>query len=448
MKTRMLRWSVFVFMMNTAWALPPGGNDGRDPPDEDPPIVRQCRQATKGTLAVAPTKIKLGQEVSLNWSVGMPSQCQSLGRPTLNREPVAAAGSRTAHPMSYTVYELKFLGSTLASARVQMQLPPTVRIKGGTEEWRGLLFQALATPNTLVLLGATVEMDLTGYNSILIAQGVTLTSEAPPPGSAPPGTTNAGSALPAAEPAREHVATKSSTTLLPGSGTDPTLQYTVARTPRTLGPRLFTHIHPAPLFLIKCDGGAISGDNVRIIGFRLQGPNWDSAVGDENEERGIQVSSCRDVEIANMEISGWSGQGIWIEDPLKRQVERDPKDDKHVISRHEPWIHDNFIHHNQHVADGDSGSWGYGVVVYENAYALIERNVFDFNRHAIAANGEAGGYTAKHNLVLKGGGFHGQWYEEYTHQFDVHGTTNCKEYVDSKTLRWRSHPHSRQHLSI
>jgi hypothetical protein len=35
---------------------------------------------------------------------------------------------------------------------------------------------------------------------------------------------------------------------------------------------------------------------------------------------------------------------------------------------------------------------------------LIERNVFDFNRHAIAAGSEPGtGYTAQHNLVLKGG---------------------------------------------
>jgi hypothetical protein len=36
------------------------------------------------------------------------------------------------------------------------------------------------------------------------------------------------------------------------------------------------------------------------------------------------------------------------------------------------------------------------------AYAPIERNVFDFNRHGIAASGMAGGYSAQQNLVLSG----------------------------------------------
>jgi len=55
----------------------------------------------------------------------------------------------------------------------------------------------------------------------------------------------------------------------------------------------------------------------------------------------------------------------------------------------------------------------------------IERNVFDFNRHAITASSDSWGYVAHQNLVLRGGGRHARWYREYTHQFDVHGTDNC-----------------------
>ena len=50
---------------------------------------------------------------------------------------------------------------------------------------------------------------------------------------------------------------------------------------------------------------------------------------------------------------------------------------------------------------------GYGVSVTHGAYALIERNVFDYNRHAIIGGGETGtGYLAYRNLVLEHGGEH------------------------------------------
>src|SRR5262249_51715939 len=55
---------------------------------------------------------------------------------------------------------------------------------------------------------------------------------------------------------------------------------------------------------------------------------------------------------------------------------------------------------------------GYGVEVAAGAYATIEQNVFDENRHAIAGgsrNDDAldySGYTARDNLILEGGGLH------------------------------------------
>jgi len=88
-------------------------------------------------------------------------------------------------------------------------------------------------------------------------------------------------------------------------------------------------------------------------------------------------------------------------------------------------VRDNYIHHNQR-----EGTEGYGVGVYNGAYVLIERNVFDFNRHAIAGDGsDESGYLAYQNLVLENGGKHKEypwpigW--THTHQFDMHGQENC-----------------------
>jgi hypothetical protein len=259
----------------------------------------------------------------------------------------------------------------LGLLQIGVTLPPVVHIKGGTPAWRDLLIQAVGTPNTLVLLAANVEMDMSGYEGIYIVQGVTLTSEAPPVGN----TTLAAAATQSAIGAQDNVVSMtaqrsaavvtqpsgaapqdnvtSSARTLPAGGVaafgwgDVFSGYTVARNPRTLGPRLFTYTRPKPLFNIRCNGENIFGDNVHIVGFRLQGPHWDTEDGDDNLEQGINVSSCVGVEIANMEISGWSGQGIYIEDPLTRQFNPDAVK-----------VHDNFIHHNQHVGEN-----GYGVDV-------------------------------------------------------------------------------------
>ncbi|MSP63362.1 MAG: VCBS repeat-containing protein [Myxococcales bacterium] len=77
----------------------------------------------------------------------------------------------------------------------------------------------------------------------------------------------------------------------------------------------------------------------------------------------------------------------------------------------------NHIHHN--VRD----SSGYGVVVGHGAYATVEGNVFDFNRHAVACDGRPfTGYIAHLNYVLEGGYCEGggTW-GYYNQHFDVHG---------------------------
>ncbi len=368
---------------------------GLDPdPDNCGPTVAAKIEALPGTIAQ-------GQSTTLNWSVAFPYACVP-GVIALNGQPVAAQGSMTVAPMSNHPYAITVGGIPVAHTAVFVVLPNPVRIKGSTDEWKRLLVQAIADPlpnlemtpqperpGRTVLLAHDVDMDLTGYENLHISQGVTLTSELPPPG-----VDGAMAAM------RIGVVTALD-------------QGPVARTAQRPGPRLYTRSRPKPLFHIQCNGTDIFGDRVRLVGFRLQGPHYDTEEGDDNLERGIMITSCVGVEIANMEISGWSGQGIYVRDRFDRNS--DPGDVQ---------IHGNFFHHNQHL-----GGNGYGVEASAGSRISIERNVFDFNRHAIAASGADGtGYTARHNLILKGGGYHDSYPiygAYYTHQFDVHGTDHC-----------------------
>lgn len=286
--------------------------------------------------------------------------------------------------------EVIWSSGTLEVCRFVGKPNPVVVIEGNTDEWKACLVLALGTPGTTVRLDDRIDMDLSGYYEITIANGVTLTSERPgPPPSVSPGRRIEG---------------------VPGAEIGPVIS---GRTPQDPGPRLYTRTSwkSKPLFEINCD--PLTRTSVRLFGFRLQGPHLNIAEGDWNLERGIQVAGCRGVEIANMELSGWSGIAIY--------VVSGPPDC--VLDPGAVWIHDNFIHHNQHV-----GTNGYGVDVGKGACASIERNVFDFNRHAITASGKAGAsYRATYNLVLRGGGVHGKWYNQRTHLFDVHGDKNCPD---------------------
>jgi len=209
-----------------------------------------------------------------------------------------------------------------------------------------------------------------------------------------------------------------------------------ARGPRNPGPRIYiteNRSEKEPLFEIR-------GDNVRFSGFRLEGPSKTSRRFDNNRERAILVQpydcdqklcECppdpiRNIEISNMEIYYWSGAGITV------------KDNAVVLERGRMFktlengvrIRGNYIHHNQHWA-----GFGYGVDIGDGAYALIEQNVFDFNRHAIAGMSsdkkkDFTGYTARDNLILFGGGVHCTESRYWpvicwdTHQIDMHGDGN------------------------
>ena len=230
------------------------------------------------------------------WAVTVPPKCTEDSI-TLNGLPVAATDSMTVQPMTNQVYAISFHGVQLASTPLDVTLPPVVRIKGNTADWKALLFQALATENTRVILADTIDMDLTGHATIGINRGVTLTSEAPQ-------------------------------LVSPAAFVPVGIPRPPARDARHLGPRLYTRGRAHPLFEIKCfsehgDHGA--ADNVRINGFRLHGPDVGAPRGSENLDRGIMIIGCKGIEIANMELAGWSGQAIAVNDledlPMARRID-------------------------------------------------------------------------------------------------------------------------------
>jgi hypothetical protein len=146
------------------------------------------------------------------------------------------------------------------------------------------------------------------------------------------------------------------------------------------------------------------GPNVRITGLRLQGPNPKRYMehhrrafgpgGDGHEyyyklptQNGI-IARHDGLEVDNCEISGFGHAAICLQKG---------------IGHH---IHHNFIHHCQH------NGLGYGVS-HDRASSLIERNLFDFNRHSIAGTGRPGcSYEARHNVEMG---------TSLSHCFDMHG---------------------------
>ena len=154
------------------------------------------------------------------------------------------------------------------------------------------------------------------------------------------------------------------------------------------------------------------GPDVRITGLRIRGPNpkryndhhrRSFAEGRGSEyyykfpfSRGIEMEHSG-LEVHNCDISGFSHAAIDL-----------VKGDRHHI-------HHNFIHHCQYQG------LGYGVA-HGIASSLIERNLFDFNRHSIAGAGVPGNsYEARHNVELG---------TSLSHCFDMHGGRDRKDGTD------------------
>jgi hypothetical protein len=156
----------------------------------------------------------------------------------------------------------------------------------------------------------------------------------------------------------------------------------------------------------------ITGPDVRITGLRLLGPNpkryldhhkrsFSGGAGHSYyykfpTQNGIHTAQPG-LEVDNCEISAFGHAGI-------------------CLSRGEGHrIHHNFIHHCQY------NGLGYGIS-HDVSSSIIERNLFDSNRHSIAGTGRPGcGYEARHNVELG---------TSLSHCFDMHGGRDRKDGTD------------------
>ncbi len=119
-----------------------------------------------------------------------------------------------------------------------------------------------------------------------------------------------------------------------------------------------------------------AGENVRITGLCIQGP--DPTTRDWNnfaQGSGITTSSSN-VTIDNCEISGFNYTSV------------------EITGGENHHIHHNYIHHNGAI------NAGYAVYV-KGSKALIEHNLFNYNRTSVAGDGRAGtGLEIRHNIEM------------------------------------------------
>jgi FG-GAP-like repeat/Ricin-type beta-trefoil lectin domain-like len=152
----------------------------------------------------------------------------------------------------------------------------------------------------------------------------------------------------------------------------------------------------------------ITAKNTRITGLRLKGPMAsekpahgekdvpgciaiDCGTEVDEENLNFQVPDLQ-VEIDNNEIWAWPLHGVNVE--FVKGVK----------------IAYNEIHHNRY--DYDGHGHGYGTSI-NAGQAIVEKNIFSFNRHDIASGGHPfSSYIFRNNLVLQGGTHH---------SIDVHG---------------------------
>jgi hypothetical protein len=188
----------------------------------------------------------------------------------------------------------------------------------------------------------------------------------------------------------------------------------------------------------------ITGNLVLVEGLHLRGPEAGNRSSSQPYVHGINIVEDPDQELGRQivindnELDEWTGAAVGVGsthavrtpqeyDPSWKRVGRD--------NAGQVLIQGNYIHNNAR----DDG--GYGVCVGGGAYATIEGNVFDYNRHDVASDGYAySGYIARFNYVLEGGFMQGLYYNQH---FDVHGTGSggyggpAGEYfeIDHNTIR-------------
>jgi hypothetical protein len=403
-----------------------------------------CLAHSRGTLSTASTEVTWTEDIVVQWRADLYFSCSLYwvvlvgprGEQTTLTTGRPSSGSTVIRADMTGTWALRLLlpggrGRDLAGLGLTVR-PDGPLTDGSTEvtiigDWldqRRMFVRAVQTEGVTVRIVGDVNLDLSGIESLHIASRVRIIGD---------------------------------------------------RTVFSAGPRIFTRTFPEQ-FLVIGDTTQ-SGNHVHITGIRLDGGESDdpfSAVG-QSDSDGIAVYSSTDVQIDHNELYRWRGAAVNVHDGDSQ----DPSNNRDLIHRSNAqtmWIHDNYIHHNQHPStnvcgsgfiDGGGHAGGYGVVVSTGGFALIERNVFDWNRHAIAGDGKWGsGYLAYRNLILPNGGVHFRCVDAdpdwtwlinpfwvpialvltddgiyHTHAIDMHGTQcslNCGPAGDYMDIRYNT----------
>ena len=327
--------------------------------------------------------VLVSDPVTLTWRVSYPSSCLgmwfTIRGPNIDTS-VSHVGSKVAHPDNGdSPFVLRAhkddLEREMSRTWVQVQPRPLPMVDGRpnvaitSNDQVPLFVQAIGTPDAVVRIANDVQLDLSGRSDLTIERGVQLLG---------------------------------------------------GRSSTERGAKLYTRTFPHKLFVL---GRYNHADNVRISGLRIEGAESGIAADDTDGSDGITVYSSVNVDITNNEIYGWRGSAVEVLDSngFGQQVRLYRKE---TMDEFQVRVTDNFIHHNQRYR-----ALGYGVTVDDGAYALIARNVFDYNRHAITAGGGlTNGYWAQSNLVLEHGGLNSPTLSVNTHMFDVHGTEGCLDF--------------------
>lgn len=139
----------------------------------------------------------------------------------------------------------------------------------------------------------------------------------------------------------------------------------------------------------------VGGQNVRVTGLHLRGEMLPVGSTSESEQDylvGVKNTGHNNLEVDNNWLQGWSWASV------------------------ENWGNNSHIHHNL-ISNNSAEEEGYGYETYGN-FSLVDYNIFDCNRHDIAAGGlEGERYTAEYNYIT---GACGAEIGGPSH-FDVHG---------------------------
>ncbi|WP_204059726.1 PASTA domain-containing protein [Microbispora corallina] len=372
---------------------------------------QRCLNESSASLSFDKTTVSWLDSATIHWTVNAGPDCWwnalatfSVGEDTPQNNDNAQgvmlgvgtlSGSKSVTPLRnlpWRVWATSAVGKfPLATANITVTYPEpppeggpaAVRITDNSIEQRRQFVRAVETPGTKVTVAGDVSLDLSGLDGITVAPNTWITGD---------------------------------------------------RSVNPAGPLLFTTTEPGSLFVVPRPANPAPPFSQEVIsGIRLRGGSSTDPFDNMGEQDSMGITVMKpNVEIDHNEIYLWRGAGVEVKECdvdgacPSPDILRRPAPGEHATT---VWIHDNYIHHDQHPA-GDiccGHAAGYGVETSHGGWALIERNAFDYNRHSIASGWQPGtGYLLYRNLILPNGGVHSR--VASTHAIDVHGSNKDDAY--------------------